>query len=171
MSIPIPAWIEGESRAPGLAGGPRRSVAFQRKKTGPSRARPQVRQRGGASESPSRGEELRTGDRQIWEDHGQPHVAQRKSTMQRDTALHNMEAGMPAMRYRPGRPDKLRDGCNRFTCHREMRNAAKNLVAPALSIGDEKVAKCLHACDGLELFRINEIGVERDRLAVGEKLD
>lgn len=42
-------------------GSGRRSFACAwRKKTGPSRARSQVRQRGGASESPSRGVELRT---------------------------------------------------------------------------------------------------------------
>ena len=47
------------------------------KKTGPSRARPKVRQRGGASESPSRGEELRAYDCQSGRITA-PHVTQQE---------------------------------------------------------------------------------------------
>src|SRR5271168_261131 len=44
------------------------------------------------------------------------------------------------------------------------------LVIPALRVGDEEIAEGLHACDGLELFGVNEIGVERDRFGFAEKL-
>ncbi len=43
------------------------------------------------------------------------------------------------------------------------------LVIPALRVGDQKVAECLHARDRFELFRIDEIGVERDRVGLGEQ--
>src|SRR5208282_4909398 len=44
------------------------------------------------------------------------------------------------------------------------------LEIPALRVGDEKVAKSLHARDGLELFGINEIGLECDCIGLAEKL-
>src|SRR5580704_18499747 len=44
------------------------------------------------------------------------------------------------------------------------------LIIPALRVGDEKIAERLHARHGLELFRIDEVGVERDRLGLAEQL-
>src|ERR1700722_15828106 len=44
------------------------------------------------------------------------------------------------------------------------------LKIPALRVGDEKIAERLHPRHGLELFRIDEIGVERDRLSLAEQL-
>ena len=43
--------------------------------------------------------------------------------------------------------------------------AGQELEIPALRVGDQKVAKRLHARDRLEFFRIDEVGVERDRIA------
>jgi hypothetical protein len=85
------------------------------------RARPQVRQRGGASESPSRGEETANQRLPIWEDHGQPQVRQQNGTMQSDSASHNMVAGMPAMRCQHRRPYKLCDNCNRLVWDRDRK--------------------------------------------------
>ena len=82
-------------------------ISSARKKTGPLRARPQVRQRGGASKSPSRGEETANLRLPIWEDHGQSQVRQHANTMQSDSASHNVATGMPAMRCQHGRPDKF----------------------------------------------------------------
>src|ERR1700689_118436 len=48
--------------------------------------------------------------------------------------------------------------------------AALTLEIPALRVGDKKIAKRLDARDGLEFFRIDEVGVERDGIAVGKKL-
>jgi len=44
------------------------------------------------------------------------------------------------------------------------------LEMPALRFGDQKVAEHLHPRDGLEFFRINEIGVERDGVGLAEQL-
>src|SRR5580700_9764066 len=44
------------------------------------------------------------------------------------------------------------------------------LKIPALRVGDQEVAKRLHAGHGLELFGIDEIGIERDRFGIAEKL-
>jgi hypothetical protein len=49
----------------------------------------------------------------IWEDHDQSQVRQQTSTMQSDSASHNVATGMPAMRCQHGRPDKLCDDYNR----------------------------------------------------------
>ena len=46
----------------------------------------------------------------------------------------------------------------------------RELEIPALRVGHQKVAKRLHARDGLEFFRIDEVGVERDRIGVGKQL-
>src|ERR1700761_5105862 len=40
---------------------------------------------------------------------------------------------------------------------------------PALRVGDQKIAKRLNARNGFQLFRINEIGVERDGIALAEQ--
>src|SRR5580700_503485 len=50
------------------------------------------------------------------------------------------------------------------------RSEKGSLVIPALRVGDEEIAEGLHARDGLELFGVNEIGVERDRFGFAEKL-
>src|ERR1700685_3674460 len=44
------------------------------------------------------------------------------------------------------------------------------LKIPALRVGDEKIAERLHARYGLELFRIDEVSVERRRLGLAEQL-
>jgi len=109
-------------RAP-LPRPPRRNFVGA-KKTGPLRARPQVRQRGGASESPSRGEETANLRLPIWEDHGQSQIRQQAHTMQSDSTSHNVATGMPAMRCQHGRPDKLSGDCNHLVCRRDGKNAA-----------------------------------------------
>ena len=70
------------------------------KKTGPSRARPKVRQRGGASESPSRGEETACIRKPIWEDHSSRMSRSKVFILQIHPATHNAAVDMPAMRYR-----------------------------------------------------------------------
>src|SRR5262245_34298870 len=51
--------------------------------------------------------------------------------------------------------------------------AIRNLrsIAPALRLADEEIAERLHARDRLELFRIDEERVERDRVGLAEHLD
>src|SRR5450631_1910812 len=54
-------------------------------------------------------------------------------------------------------------------CHADMQKSAAVLVPgksemPALRIGDQKVAEYLDARHRLELFRIDEEGVDRDRV-------
>src|ERR1700731_1507166 len=44
------------------------------------------------------------------------------------------------------------------------------LKIPALRVGDEKIAERLHARPGLELFGIDEVGVERLGLGLAEQL-
>jgi hypothetical protein len=109
------------SRIPAARTGALHGQGASAKKTGPLRARPQVRQRGGASESPSRGEETANQRLPIWEDHGQPQVRQQYGTMQSDSASHNMVAGMPAMRRQHRRPYKLCDNCNRLVWDRDRK--------------------------------------------------
>src|ERR1700733_2552197 len=57
----------------------------------------------------------------------------------------------------------------RTTCDIYARFFASEI--PTLRIGDEKIAKCLHAGHGLELFGIDEIGIERDGVGLAEQLD
>src|SRR5580704_2418611 len=47
---------------------------------------------------------------------------------------------------------------------------ARELKIPALRVGDEEVAERLHARYGLELFGIDEVGVERLRFGFAEQL-
>ena len=44
----------------------------------------------------------------------------------------------------------------------------KELKVPALRVGNQKVAKYLDARHRLELFRIDKIGVERERIGLAE---
>lgn len=48
--------------------------------------------------------------------------------------------------------------------------ASENLKMPALRVGNQKVAKYLNARDRLEFLRIDEIGVERERIGFAEQL-
>src|SRR5271168_947275 len=41
---------------------------------------------------------------------------------------------------------------------------------PALRVGDQKIAKRLNARNGFQLFGIDEIGIERDGVALAEQL-
>jgi hypothetical protein len=45
---------------------------------------------------------------------------------------------------------------------------AAALKIPALRVGDEEIAKCLHARHRFQLFRIDEVGIERDGLRLAE---
>jgi hypothetical protein len=47
-------------------------------------------------------------------------------------------------------------------------STVKFLKMPALRVGDQKVAKYLDARDRLEFFRVDEIGVERERVGFAE---
>ena len=44
------------------------------------------------------------------------------------------------------------------------------LVIPPLRLAHQEIAECLHARDRLELFGIDEVRVERDRLGFAEQL-
>src|SRR6185437_5413448 len=46
--------------------------------------------------------------------------------------------------------------------------ASKLLKVPALRVRNEKIAEDLDACDRFQLFRIDEIGIERERIDVTE---
>src|SRR5262249_38811527 len=48
--------------------------------------------------------------------------------------------------------------------------AGAHSIAPALRLADEKIAERLHARDRLELFRVDEERIERDRLGLAEQL-
>src|SRR5208282_1055142 len=71
------------------------------------------------------------------------------------TAADNAGLHMTAMRYRQVAAFARSSG---------------TLEIPALRVGDEKVAKRLHAGDRFELFGIDEIGIERDGIGLGEQL-
>lgn len=47
---------------------------------------------------------------------------------------------------------------------------SRALEMPALRVRDEEIAKHLDARDGFQFFRIDEVGVERERLAFAEQL-
>lgn len=110
---------------------------------------------------------------------GNRFASQHGNTMRRTNHADNEVHYMPAMR---------KAGADNWLCTRARCRVAEALSAharrnsrafdarrqfgiserPALRVGDEKIAERLHACHGLEFFRIDEIGVERRRLRLTE---
>ena len=79
-------------------------------------------------------------------------------------AMRRMTA-MPNRNY-----DRIRESFAYRPCGVANRRISfrENLEMPALRVGDQKIAEYLDTGDRLEFFRVDEIGVERERLGFAE---
>src|SRR5437899_840391 len=125
-----------------------------KKKTGPLRARFAVCRRGGR-QSPSRGEQL-TACRLLSGRMGNRLPPVVRSMQRQFPQTTQRVACQPC-----GSDSRLRKSDAAVICVRGLW-----LEMPTLRFRDQEVAEYLHACDRLQFFRIDEIGVERDGIGV-----
>ncbi len=104
------------------------------------------------------GNKLCTGD--FWEDN---HPLQQQFRSKRDRALQQRMTA----HVRHAEFDFLAHLVGQRKLRREL-HKVKELKVPALRVGDQKVAEYLDARHRLELFRIDKIGVKRERIGLAE---